>query len=78
MIIILVTGVDSMLSDVVHQEHTYYPEQIIKGGRFANMFTELPDGRRSVDFAKFNEMDLTQVDTLAARDEENFVEKSFA
>ena len=66
----LVTGVDSMLSDVVHQEHTYFPDNVILGGRFVDMFRELPDGRRSIDYSKFHDVDLTNAEALIVRDEE--------
>jgi inward rectifier potassium channel len=53
-IIITVTGLDNVTSQIVHASATYGPETILWHRRFANIVGYTNDGRRVVDYRRFH------------------------
>jgi inward rectifier potassium channel len=55
-IIVSLVGIDETLSQTIHARWSYLPDEIVWGGRYADVLTRLPDGRRRVDFARFQDI----------------------
>jgi len=55
-IVVSLTGIDSTLSQTVHTRHSYVADEIVWGGRFADVLSQLPDGRRRIDYARFHQV----------------------
>jgi inward rectifier potassium channel len=52
-LLILVTGLDETSSQTLHAQTRYEHKQLAWGVRYADLLTELPDGRLRVDLTKF-------------------------
>ena len=55
-IIVSVTGVDETFSQAIHARYSYVADEIVWDARFADIMSQLPDGRRHVDYARFHEV----------------------
>lgn len=55
-LIVTLTGIDSTFAQTVHARTSYFAEDIVWGGRFVDVTSQLPDGRLQVDYTKFNEV----------------------
>ncbi len=55
-IIVTLTGIDSTFAQTVHARTSYFAEDIVWGGRFVDVTSQLPDGRLQVDYTKLNEV----------------------
>ena len=51
------TGLDETLSQSVHARHAWTTEQILWGHRFADVLVNGADGRRAIDYRKFNDVE---------------------
>ncbi len=51
------TGLDETLSQSVHARHAWTTEQILWGHRFADVLVNGADGRRTIDYRKFHEVE---------------------
>jgi inward rectifier potassium channel len=56
-IVVTLVGIDETLSQTVHARWSYLPEDIRWGGRFADVLSFLPDGRRRVDYTRFDHVE---------------------
>ena len=54
-IIILLSGTDDALSDIIYARHSYMPEEILWNRRFVDVLAIAPTGRRVVDLRHFHE-----------------------
>jgi inward rectifier potassium channel len=50
-----VTGTDETLSQTVHARYSYTVADLVWGHRLADIISVDPDGRRTVDYARFHE-----------------------
>jgi inward rectifier potassium channel len=64
--IVTLTGIDSTFAQTVHARSSYLGGDIVWGGRFVDITSQLPDGRMQVDYTKFNDV---TVDAAPDRDE---------
>jgi inward rectifier potassium channel len=55
-VVVSLTGLDSTLSQTVHARHSYVADEIVWGGRFVDVLSLLPDGRRRIDYARFHDI----------------------
>jgi len=55
-IIISLTGLDETFSQTVFARHSYVAEEIVWGGRFVDILSRTPDGRRRIDYTRFHEV----------------------
>jgi inward rectifier potassium channel len=55
-LVVALTGIDSTTSQTIYGGHDYLTAEIRFGWRFADMLSELPDGRLLVDFSRFDEL----------------------
>lgn len=55
-IIVLLSGVDEMSGQVIHGRWSYGPEDVRRGGRFADILGVAEDGARTVDYTRFHEV----------------------
>ena len=56
-LIVSVIGFDESFAQTVHARHTYKPADIVWGARFVDILSWGPDGRRSVDYAHFHDVE---------------------
>lgn len=54
-LIVLLSGTDETLAEVIFARQSYLPEAIFWGHRFVDILSRLPDGRRQLDLTKFHE-----------------------
>ena len=54
-IIVLLSGTDDTLSDLIYARHSYLPEEILWHRRFVDVLDLTPSGRRVVDLRHFHE-----------------------
>jgi inward rectifier potassium channel len=54
-IVILLSGRDEVLADVIYARHAYSPDEIRWNHRFVDVLSITPDGRRMVDLTKFHD-----------------------
>jgi inward rectifier potassium channel len=57
-IIVSIIGLDETFSQTVHARHTYELDEIVWGARFADVLVLHPDGSRSVDYSRFDEIEM--------------------
>jgi inward rectifier potassium channel len=57
-IIVSIIGLDETFSQTVHARHTFKLDEIIWGARFADVLVLHPDGSRSVDYTRFDEIEM--------------------
>src|SRR5256885_12528598 len=55
-LVVALTGIDGTTSQTIYAGHDYLADDIRFGVRFADMLSDLPDGRLRVDFARFDEL----------------------
>jgi inward rectifier potassium channel len=56
-IIIALVGIDGTTGQYVHARNSYLDDEILFGHHFADMVTELPDGRIRLDLRNFNKIE---------------------
>lgn len=56
-IIVSIIGLDETFSQTVHARHTYELDEIVWGARFADVLVLYPDGSRSVDYTRFDDIE---------------------
>ncbi len=66
-IVVSLVGIDETLSQTIHARWSYLPNEIVWGGRYADVLAMLPDGRRRVDYARFHDIVRDDVRREAAR-----------
>jgi inward rectifier potassium channel len=54
-LVVLLSGTDETLADLVFARHSYQPDRILWGQRLVDIITRLPDGRRLVDLTRFHD-----------------------
>ncbi len=57
-IIVSITGLDETFSQTVHARHTFKLDEIVWGARFADVLVLHPDGSRSVDYTRFDDIEI--------------------
>ncbi|HZC46520.1 MAG TPA: ion channel [Candidatus Acidoferrum sp.] len=57
-IIVSIIGLDETFSQTIHARHTFEFDEIIWDARFADVLVLHPDGSRSVDYTRFDEVEL--------------------
>ncbi len=55
-VVISLTGYDASLAQTVHARHVYRPPDVLWGVRFRDVMSELPDGRRTIDYRHFHDV----------------------
>lgn len=53
--ILSVIGVDDTSGQTIHARHVYTPEELRWDERFVDIVSELPDGRRQIDYTRFHD-----------------------
>lgn len=59
-IIVLLSGTDDTLSDIIYARHSYLPGEILWHRRFVDVLMLTPTGRRLVDLHRFHETEALQ------------------
>ncbi|HEY5337953.1 MAG TPA: hypothetical protein VIJ85_07115 [Rhizomicrobium sp.] len=54
-IVVLLSGTDETLADVIYARHAYGPDDIVWGHRFVDVLSMTPSGQRVVDLTKFHD-----------------------
>ncbi len=54
--IVTLTGIDSTFAQTVHARTSYVGSDMVWGGRFVDVTSQLPDGRLQVDYTKFHDV----------------------
>jgi len=54
-IVVLLSGTDETLADVIYARHAYGPDDIVWGHRFVDVLSMTPQGQRMVDLTKFHD-----------------------
>lgn len=57
-IIVSIIGLDETFSQTIHARHTYELDEIVWGARFADVLVLHPDGSRSVDYTRFDDVEM--------------------
>src|SRR5271168_1295071 len=57
-IIVSIIGLDETFSQTVHARHTFKLDEIIWNARFADVLVLHPDGSRSVDYTRFDDIEM--------------------
>ncbi len=60
-------GVDELVGQNIHARHRYELNDIVWGGRFRDLLTDLDDGSRLLDFRVFHEIDIEASGPVEAR-----------
>lgn len=55
-LVVSVVGIDETFVQTVHARHAYSTDDIVWGGRFADLISHLPDGRRQIDYTRFHDV----------------------
>lgn len=55
-ILVVMKGLDETFASTIHTRTSYAPHEIVWGRRLADIFTNLPDGRRAIDFRRFHDI----------------------
>jgi inward rectifier potassium channel len=55
-VIVSVTGIDETFSQAIHARYSYLADEIIWGARFIDIMSQLPDGRRHIDYGRFHDI----------------------
>ncbi|HEY1425261.1 MAG TPA: ion channel [Caulobacteraceae bacterium] len=56
MILIVLRGIDETFAQTIHARGAYNPEQIVWGGRLANIFGRDDEGRTVIDYGRFHDI----------------------
>ena len=51
-----VTGLDETFAQTIHARHLYRWDDLRYGARFVDIISELPDGRREIDYLRFHDI----------------------
>jgi inward rectifier potassium channel len=54
--VVTVTGLDGTFATTIHARRFYHPEDLVWNARFADVLSNLPDGRLMLDYARFHEV----------------------
>jgi inward rectifier potassium channel len=54
--VVTLTGIDSTFAQTVHARTSYFADDVVWGGRFVDVTSQLLDGRLQVDYTKFNDV----------------------
>jgi inward rectifier potassium channel len=54
-LIILLSGTDDALADIIYARHSYTPDEILWDRRFVDVLSLAPSGRRIVDLNRFHD-----------------------
>jgi inward rectifier potassium channel len=57
-IVVSITGLDETFSQTIHARHTYELDEIIWAARFADVLILDPDGSRSIDYTRFDDIEM--------------------
>jgi inward rectifier potassium channel len=57
-IIVSIIGLDETFSQTVHARHTFKLDEIVWNARFADVLVLHPDGSRSVDYTRFDDIEM--------------------
>jgi inward rectifier potassium channel len=57
-LIVSIIGLDETFSQTVHGRHTFQLDEIIWGARFADVLVLHPDGSRSIDYDRFDDIEM--------------------
>ncbi len=55
-VIVSVTGVDETFSQPIHARYSYLADEIVWDAQFVDIMSQLPDGRRRIDYARFHDV----------------------
>lgn len=55
-IIVIVSGIDEISGQVIHDRWAYVPGDVHRESRFADIITAAPDGTRTIDYSRFHEV----------------------
>ncbi len=55
-IIVIVSGIDEISGQVIHDRWAYVPEDVHRDARFADIITTAPDGTRTIDYSRFHDV----------------------
>jgi inward rectifier potassium channel len=55
-IVVILTGIDETVSQTVHARHIYSAQDILCNMAFVDLFFNLPDGRRAIDYRHFHDV----------------------
>ena len=55
-ILVVMKGLDETFASTIHARMSYAPDEIIWGGRLADIFTTNDAGERFIDFRRFHEV----------------------
>jgi inward rectifier potassium channel len=55
-ILVVMKGIDETFASTIHTRASYAPHEIVWGRRLADIFTNLPNGRRAIDFRRFHDI----------------------
>lgn len=64
-ILISVVGIDETSSVTIHARSSYAPDEIIWGGRFADILSARADGKSQIDYSKFHDVVVTDPKMLS-------------
>jgi inward rectifier potassium channel len=57
-LVVSITGLDETFSQTVHARHSYKLGDIVWGARLADVLKTLPDGTRSIDYSRFDDIEM--------------------
>jgi inward rectifier potassium channel len=55
-IIVSLTGLDENFSEIVHARYSYHAGDIVRGARFVDVLSRLPDGQPHIDYGRFHDV----------------------
>jgi inward rectifier potassium channel len=55
-ILVVMKGLDETFASTIHTRMSYAPHEIVWGRRLADVFVNLPGGRRAIDFRRFHDI----------------------
>lgn len=55
-IIVILSGVDEISGQLIHDRWAYVPGDISRDARFVDIITTAPDGTRTIDYSRFHEV----------------------
>jgi inward rectifier potassium channel len=55
-IVVMLTGIDETFAQAIHARHSFVAEDLRWNARFADILGYAPDGRRTIDFRRFDEV----------------------
>jgi inward rectifier potassium channel len=56
-VIVVLSGLDETFAQRIHARHSFLPHEIRFGRRFADVLSFAPDGERTIDYGRFQELD---------------------